>query len=274
MKRLLDFTGFLNESLYGSEIYYIFIPLDKNLKCVYSDLENSSTPLPSQRDNSGTAGYLLVPCTTETFYFGVNYLNRDFGSCEGKINRTKSPEKEGFLFMNSDVDFDPTAIGSTGVKSIGAGVPGYMKQDGIYLRSGDALALEFIMKRQSSFQVISVSSIDEKISNGFQKNTAIKLEYSDLEEAAGEIRDMLAAASDESFGLEIYISRRNRKKYSVTDDLLNLFEADKGKFMTFNFSQEKIDQIIDMAKETAESEDVIQTIENLTDLKDSGFFDD
>ena len=48
--------------------------------------------------------------------------------------------------------------------------------------------------------------------------------------------------------------------------------------MSFNFSTEKIAEMIELAKESVQeeegAEDIVQTLDNLSDLKASGFFDD
>lgn len=279
MERLLGFNQFINEGMFGgTDLFYIFIPLDKNFKCQYSDITNSKTELPSQRDNTGTAGYLLVPSTIETLHFNVQELPKPYGDVTGTIKHTRKSDDDGLLLMNAPSDFDPTKIGSTGVKTVYADVPGYLQNEGIYLKSGDALLLEFLLRRFDGFEEIPVSEIDERVSNGFQSNTAVKLSFEDLREAGTEMRSWLAAASDDSLGLEIAINRRNRKKYDTSKELLELFKNEGAKFMSFNFSTEKIAEMIELAKESVQeeegAEDIVQTLDNLSDLKASGFFDD
>jgi hypothetical protein len=63
-------------------------------------------------------------------------------------------------------------------------------------------------------------------------------------------------------------------QYDVTEELLDLFIKAPGDFMTLNFSEETFNKISALAKEREPEQNLAQTIDNLSDFKAGGFFDD
>ena len=270
MKRILDFDSFLNESFFGFYLPILFIPVDKNFKCVDSNLTTSKTPLPSERDNTGVAGYLLVPATVESAQaiFGP-YFKQPSKSTSVEVGYTKKPENDGYIVMNGGA----ASAARTGVASVSADVPGFGQQAAIYLKSGNAYIAETLMKK-SDWEPGEIGDIKgKKMSNGFPSNRYLGCEYfGGMDDAIAGLREILAASS-EDIGIK-FETPELAKQYDVTEDLLDLFIKAPGDFMTFNFSDETFNKISALAKEREPEQNIAQTIDNLSDLKSGGFFED
>jgi len=270
MKRILDFDSFLNESFFGFYLPILFIPVDKKFKCVDTNLTTSKTPLPSERDNSGVAGYLLVPATVESAQaiFGP-YFKQPSKSTTVEVGYTKNHEKDGYIVMNGGA----ASAARTGVASISADVPGFGQQAAIYLKSGNAYVAEMVMKK-SGWDPEGIGNIKgKKMSNGFSSNKCLGCEYfGGMDDAIAGFREILAASSKD-IGIKFENSGL-AEQYDVTEELLDLFIKTPGDFMTLNFSEEVFNKISELAKEREPEQNVAQTIDNLSDLKSGGFFED
>ncbi len=270
MKRILDFNSFINESFLGAHAAFIFVPVDKNFKSLDRDLPNSKTLFPSELTGLGAAGYLLVPSTVETFQF-INspYFKKAYPTTSGGISYTKNPDKDGVIVMNGG---DAYSTGkSTGVASVTADVPGFSQNAAFYFKSGNALILEILMKREG-WEEIFIKDLARKIGNGFESNKAIQNTFWGGIEDEGQIMKELFAASSEDIGLEI-TDEEVKKRYDVTEELLDLFKNKPGDFVSLNFSKGTFERISELAKESG-SEEISKTIDNLSDLKSAGFFED
>jgi hypothetical protein len=271
MGKILNFKGFLNEGAFGSLSAFVFVPVDKNFKSVDTDIPNSKLLLPSQRSNAGVAGYLIVPATVETNELMKSpYMMGDRYGVSGRIGYTKSHTKDGIVIMNGGDEF--TTGAATGVASVTAKVPGFGQNAGYYFKSGNALILEELMKKEG-WEEENINDIrGRKIGNGFPSNkTLTYLAFSGIEEAAKIIKELFAASS-EDLGLKID-DPEIAKNYDSTDLLLKIFIKDPSGFIELNFSEGTFEKISSLAKE-ASTEDVAKTIDNLSDLKSAGFFED
>lgn len=270
MGKVLNFKGFLNESAFGSLSVFVFVPVDKNFKSVDTDIPNSKLLLPSQRSNSGVAGYLVIPATVETnelmkspYMMGPKY------GVSGHMKYTKSPANDGIIIMNGGDEF--TTGASTGIASITAKVPGFGQNAAYYFKSGNALILEELMKKEG-WEEENISDIKRKIGNGFPSNKALSyLAFGGIEEAAKLIKELFAASS-EDIGLK-FEDPEVAKNYDSTDFLLKMFSENPSGFIELNFSEGTFEKISSLAKETG-TEEVSKTIDNLSDLKSAGFFED
>jgi hypothetical protein len=271
MKRILDFNGFLNESTFGSLSAFVFVPVDKNFKSLDTDIPNSKLLLPSQRSNSGVAGYLVVPATVETSELVKSpYFRGSKEGISGGIGYTKSPAKDGIIVMNGGDEFSTGA--STGVASITAKIPGFGQNSAFYFKSGNALILETLMKKEGWDEELISDIKGRKIGNGFPSNkTLTYLSFSGIEDSIKVIKELFAASSGD-IGLKIEDSEIE-KNYDVTDFLLKMFTETPGDFVELNFSEGTFEKISALAKESG-TEEVAKTIDNLSDLKSAGFFED
>lgn len=271
MRKVLNFKGFLNESSFGSLSAFVFVPVDKNFKSLEKDVANSKLLLPSQRSNAGVAGYLVVPATVETselmkspYFMGSNY------GISGRVGYTRTPSKDGVIIMNAGEEFKSGS--ATGVASITADVPGFGQNAAYYFKSGNALILETLMKKEY-WDEETISDIkNRKIGNGFPSNTTLTYQaFGGIEEAAKLIKELFAASS-EDIGLKFEDSEIE-KKYDTTDFLLQIFTKNPSEFVELNFSEGTFEKISALAKESG-TEEVSNTIDNLSDLKSAGFFED
>lgn len=273
MKRILDFESFLNESFFGFYLPFLFIPVDKNFKCLYSDLQSSNTPLPSERSNAGTAGYVIIPVTVECAQvLSSPYFKQPSKRTSVSVGYSKDTNKDGFIVMNGG-KADINAVGSTGFSPITAEIPGFGQQAALYLKSGGAYIAELLMKKMGWEKEEVVNLKGKKISNGFGPNQYLAGHYyGGMDDAITELREILAASSSD-LGIT-FVDEKISKEYDVTEELLDLFTKNPGEFMTLNFSQEIFDRISQMAKEKEPDQNISQTIDNLSDLKSGGFFED
>jgi hypothetical protein len=271
MKRILNFNGFLNENVFGSLSAFVFVAVDKNFKALDADIPNSKLPLPSQRSNAGVAGYLVVPATIETSELIKSpYFRSSKEGISGGIGYTKSPAKDGIIIMNGGDDF--TTGSATGVASVTAKVPGFGQNSAFYFKSGNALILETLMKKEGWDEELISDVKGRKIGNGFPSNkTLTYLAFSGIEESAKLIKELFAASSSD-IGLKID-DPEIEKNYDVTDFLLKMFTEKPGDFIELNFSEGTFERISALAKESG-TEEVSNTIDNLSDLKSAGFFED
>jgi hypothetical protein len=161
---------------------------------------------------------------------------------------------------------------STGIAPITAEIPGFGQYIAIYLSAGNAFMAESLMRKEG-WEELKISDIrGRKIGNGFPDNTIMSCNFwGGIEDSAQSIKTILGAVSD-TIGLKL--DDELKEKYDLTDDLLNLFRTRPGDFMSMNFSQEVFQRISDLAKEQAPEENISQTIDNLSDLKSGGLFDD
>jgi hypothetical protein len=268
MKRLLDFKEFVNESFISNNLSFIFIPLDKDYKSLDTDIANSKTPLPSESIKAGTVGYALVPATVETDKL-INsvYFNQPYEGITGRIGYTKKITQDGFIVMNGG-----KTPSTTGVASITAEIPGFSQSIAFYLTCGNSFIMESLMKKEG-WEEMKIEDIGgRKIGNGFSQNKVMSCEFwGGIEEASGSIRVLLGAVSD-NIGLSL--DDELKEKYDITQDLLDLFKSRPGDFMSMNFSEEVFQKISELAKEQAPEENIAKTIDNLSDLKAGGLFDD
>jgi hypothetical protein len=284
MKRIHSFTNFVNESMMAgiTDVYFIFVPVNKNFESLDKSIESSNTPFPSEGIKSGTHGYLLVPVTIENSRFLDSASARPSEGISGNIKFTKNSDEDGFIVMNdimagvAGVLPGGSAIkaGLTGRKATSATVDGFGRQKAIYLRSGNALIAEMLMKNLADGEKIQVKDIKyNKISNGFDKNECMFIRfYGGHDEAVEIIKSILAAASD-NIGISIN-DPEILKKYDSTEILYDFFKTNPGEFMSMNFSAGVFEKVSDLAKEKEPEKNVSQTIDNLKDLKSSGLFDD
>ena len=270
MKRILDFDGFLNEAFFGFYLPILFIPVDKKFKCVDTNLTSSKTPLPSERNNAGVAGYLLVPATVEAAQaiFGP-FFKQKTKSTSVEIQYTKKPDQDGYMAMNAG----DSSGSKTGVASVSAEVPGFGQQAAIYLKTGNAYIAEILMKK-SDWEPAEIGNLKgKKMSNGFPSNGYLGCEYfGGMDDAISGFREILAASSDD-LGVK-FEDKGLANQYDVTEELLDLFIKAPGDFMTLNFSEETFNKISTLAKEREPEQNIAQTIDNLSDFKSGGFFDD
>lgn len=276
MKRILDFTDFINESFLGTHSAFIFVPVDKNFKSVDKNLTNSNTPFPSELLGSGgIAGYLLVPCTTESVQFITGpFFKRESEGVKGFIPYSKTPDQDGYTSMNSAAIAPDLVSGAkSGIASVFSEVPGFNQTAAFYFKSGNALILEILMKKQG-WDTVEVKDIKKKIGNGFESNKALQFSfYGGMDIQIDLIKKLFAASSDD-IGLTIVDKNlKSEEKYDATEELLDLFNQKPGDFITLNFSPGTFDRISNLAKERG-TENVAQTIDNLGDLKSAGFFED
>jgi len=271
MKRILDFEGFLNESFFGFYMPFIFIPVDKKFKSLDPNLVSSSTPFPSERNNSGTAGYLLVPVTVEANQVVMGPLRQKNDTTSGGIKYSKDTADDGIIVMNGGDEYSTGA--KTGIASITAEVPGLGQQVGIYLKTGNAYIAEILMKKNYYEESIVGDIKGKKIGNGFKDNKVLGCEYfGGMDDAVAGFREILAASSTD-IGID-FVGNTMPENYDATNELLDLFMTKPGDFMTLNFSQEVFDRISNLAKEKQPDQNISQTIDNLSDLKSGGLFDD
>jgi len=275
MKRILDFSEFINEGFVGTHSSFIFVPVDRNFKSIDKNLSISDTKFPSELlGTGGIAGYVLVPCTVETSQF---IDGRDFraGSIpediKGSISYTKNTDQDGFTVINSPEKSSSGML--TGKASIFSEIPGFGQNLCIYFKSGNALILEMLMKKQGWDEVV-VKNIKKKIGNGFDTNKALQFSFFGGMNFQLETIKKLFAASSEDIGLKFVNPKEMQEpEFDVTQELLDLFNQKPGDFVALNFSEGVFDKISNLAKERG-TENVAQTIDNLGDLKSAGFFED
>ena len=271
MRKVLNFKGFLNESSFGSLSVFVFVPVDKNFKSLDKDIANSKLSLPSQRSNAGVAGYLIIPATVETnelmkspYFSGGKY------GISGHVGYTKSTTKDGVIIMNAGEEFKSGS--ATGVSSITADVPGFGQNSAYYFKSGNALILETLMKKEGWDEETIGDIKGRKIGNGFSPNTVLSYQaFGGIDEAAKLIKELFTASSND-IGLK-FDEPEVEKNYDTTDFLLRIFSKSPSEFIELNFSEGTFEKISALAKESG-TEDVSNTIDNLSDLKSAGFFED
>jgi hypothetical protein len=93
-----------------------------------------------------------------------------------------------------------------------------------------------------------------------------------MDDAISGFREILAASSDD-LGVK-FEDKELANQYDVTEELLDLFIKAPGDFMTLNFSEDTFNKISALAKEREPEQNLAQTIDNLSDFKSGGFFDD
>jgi hypothetical protein len=272
MRKVLNFRGFLNESSFGSLSAFVFVAVDKNFKALDHDIPNSKLDLPSNRSNAGVAGYLLVPATVETneLMKSPYFMGGAKDTVSGRIKYTKSTLHDGLIVMNGGDDFSTGA--ATGVASITAKVPGFGQNTAYYFKSGNALILEMLMKKEGWDEETINDLKGRKIGNGFPTNNVLTyLAFGGIEEAAKLIKELFAASSGD-IGLK-FEDPKTESNYDSTDFLLKIFSQNPGEFVELNFSEGTFERISALAKESG-PEEVSKTIDNLSDLKSAGFFED
>lgn len=273
MKRILDFTEFINEGFLGTHSAFIFVPVDKNFKSLDKNLTTSSTPFPSELlGMGGVAGYVLVPCTVETSQFIASpHFRGETPDVKGVIPYSKSTVQDGYTVMNSPADMVSGVL--TGKASTFSEIPGFGQSSAFYFKSGNALILEILMKKQG-WEESMVKDIRKKIGNGFETNKALQFSfYGGMDFQIGAIKKLFAASS-EDIGLKFTNSKEMQEpQFDATQELLDIFNQKPGDFVALNFSEGVFDKISNLAKEKG-TENVAQTIDNLGDLKSAGFFDD
>lgn len=272
MRKVLNFKGFLNESSFGSFSAFVFVPVDKNFKSLDKDIANSKLSLPSQRSNAGVAGYLVVPATVETneLLKSPYFLGDNNSGVLGRIGYTKTTSRDGIIVMNAGEEFKSGS--ATGVASITAEVPGFGQNSAYYFKSGNALVLENLMRKEYWDEETIADIKGRKIGNGFPPNTALTYQaFGGIEEAAKLIKELFAASSGD-IGLK-FEDTEAEKKYDTTDFLLQIFSKNPSEFVELNFSEGTFEKISALAKESG-TEEVSKTIDNLSDLKSAGFFED
>jgi hypothetical protein len=271
MKRIQSFYSFINEGVFGTFVAFTFIPVDKNFKCLDADLVNSKTLPPSEGLKSGTYGYLLVPVTIETQQLLLSPYFKQTNTVKGNIDYVKGPDTDGLIVMNGG---EYASGAKTGKASITAEVPGFSQNIAIYLKSGNALIAEILMKKIEGWDVDEIkNSGNKKIANGFPSNNCIMFNYWEGVESASECIKTILAASSSDIGLSIN-DLENIEKYDPTEDLLEFFKNNPGDFMSMNFSGGVFEKISDLAKQKEPDQNISKTIDNLSDFKSSGFFDD
>ncbi len=273
MKRILDFTGFINEGFIGTHSAFIFVPVDKNFKSVDKNLSTSDTKFPSELlGTGGVAGYVLVPCTVETSQF-INspHFKSETPEVKGGISYSRSANQDGYTVMNSPADMVSGSL--TGKASIFSEIPGFGQNVAFYFKSGNALILEILMKKQGWDEEV-VKNIRKKIANGFETNKALQFSFYGGMDFQIETIKKLFAASSEDIGLKFANPKEMQEpEFDVTQELLDLFNQKPGDFVALNFSEGVFDMISNLAKEKG-TENVAQTIDNLGDLKSAGFLED
>lgn len=289
MRKILTFDGFLNESVLGNSLAFIFVPVNKDFKSLIPNLSTSETPLPSEGIPHGAKGYLIVPATVETsLIMPSRYLAMDYPGIKGRINFTKDSSDDGIIGMNSTDAEDELvkALGtfggarskprrSTGISPASAEVPGFSANLAFYLNTGSAYVLEMLMQKNGWDREKVSDLVGKKIANGFPDNTCMNNMFWSLDDAMAGIKVMLGIASS-SMGIDIdYDEIDDSINCEYVTDLLNFFKKNPGQFMSMNFPKSLFDRVSAMAKEEAENPEALsQTIDNLSDLKSSGFFDD
>ena len=273
---MLKFNDFVSESLLGLTSIFTFVPVDKNFKSLDSNLTKSKTPLPSEITIPGIKGFLLVPTTIETSKMILSpYFKAKSPTVDGTISYTRDSKKDGIIAMNGGDEF--TTGSKTGVASISANVPGFGQQPALYFKSGSAFILEILMKK-NDWEERTVGDIrGKRISNGFPDNKCVEVTCWETIEVAGSmLREIFAAASSDCGLIINWEKIEDPEKYDATEELIALFKTRPGDFMAMDFSQEIFDKISNIVKEEGgpEMEDLSKTIDNLSDLKASGLFDD
>lgn len=273
MKRILDFTGFINEGFLGTHAAFIFVPVDKNFKSVDKNLSTSNTRFPSELlGTGGISGYVLVPCTVETSQFiSSPWFKNEIPEVKGGISYTKSTAQDGYTVMNSPADSAGGIL--TGKASVFSEIPGFGQNSAFYFKSGNALILEILMKKQG-WDEVEVRNIRKKIGNGFETNKALQFSFYGGMDSEAETIKKLFAASSEDIGLKFADPKEMQEpEFDATQELLDLFNQKPADFIALNFSEGVFDRISNLAKERG-TENIAQTIDNLGDLKSAGFFDD
>jgi hypothetical protein len=278
MRKILTFDGFLNESVLGNSLAFIFVPVDSNFKSLIPNLSTSKTPLPSEGIPHGARGYLIVPVTVETsMIMPSRYLAIDYPGIKGQIKFTKDPSDDGMIGMNSAEDdvMIGTSRRSTGISQTSAEVPGFSSNLAFYLNTGSAYVLEMLMQKNGWDKENVSDLVGKKIANGFPDNICMNSMFWTLDDAMAGIKGMLGIASS-SMGIDIdYDGLDDSLNCEYVTDLLDFFKKSPGQFMSMNFPKSLFDRVSAMAKEEAENPEALsQTIDNLSDLKSSGFFDD
>jgi len=291
MRKILTFDGFINESILGNSLAFMFIPVDSNLKSLIPNLSTSSTPLPSEGIPQNAKGYLIVPVTVETSMIMTSaYLWTDYPGIQGRMNFVKNASTDGVIGMNSTAAEDQLnnallkygllpqaapARRSTGITQVSAEVPGFSSNLAFYLNTGSAYVLEGLMRKNGWDKEKVSDLIGKKIANGFPDNTCMNNMFWSLDDAMVGIKALVGISSD-AMGINIdYEKLDDSIICEYVTDLLNLFKKSPGEFMAMNFPKSLFDRVSDMAKQEAESPEALaKTIDNLSDLKSSGFFDD
>jgi hypothetical protein len=275
MRKILTFDSFVNESVMGSSLSFVFIPLDKNLDCLIPDLAKSKTPLPSEDVPNGTSGYLIVPATVETsLVLPSPHFAAEIGGVTGRLEYSRDFSKDGIMGMNGAA-FAGNQVGSTGVVTKTAKVPGFSQNLGVYLKSGNGYILEILMKKNGWEEEKISGLIGKKISNGFSDNICMTNTFFSLDDGLINLKQLLAVSSNE-LGISVKSDSLDiPENFRFIPEVLDLFKSNPGKFMSMNFSDDIFKRVSQMAKDDAENpESLIKTIDNLSDLKSGGFFED
>jgi hypothetical protein len=289
MRKILTFDNFINESILGNSLAFIFVPVDDDMVSLIPNLSKSSTPLPSSGIPQGTKGYLIVPVTVETsMIMPSRYLAIEYKGIKGAIKFSKNSSEDGMVGMNSTDPEDQirkalgpaapyftTAKRSTGITTKGATVPGFSSNLAFYLSAGNAYVLENLMRKNGWDEEKVSDLVGKKIANGFPDNTCMNKMFWSLDDAMIELKAILGVSSN-TIGLEVDFDEVDDSiEFEYVQDLLKLFKKSPGQFMSMNFPQSLFDRVSDMAKSETESPEALsKTIDNLSDLKSSGFFDD
>lgn len=285
---LANYSTFINENMFTQNCNFIFVPVDKDFKSLIPDITKSNTPFPSEM-NMGTniAGFLLVPAfldTREIMNSPWMKSHDDTPDIKGYYSLTSDPRKDGPILMNLS---DPSSVSSgafsgiattykgnlSGTEKKVAMVPGFQQHYGFYFKSGSAWVLEKLMLDEG-WEPEKMSDVtDRKVANGFPDNKTIsKYFWEGLDGTIKSLKELFGACSS-SFGFVLSGETEDKYKNKVSDLLLDLFKTNPGYFMALNIDKGISEQVMERAKET-EGEDITDTIDNLSALKDSGFFDD
>ena len=271
MRKILNFEGFLNESLFGTYMAFIFVPVDKNFVSVSSNIAQDDLKPPSQGLHPNSYGYVLVPVNAET----ANMLERlnTLGKsdvADGEVQYVKSADQDGFIVIN----YNPTSTTyrHTGISPKSAEIPGMMQNLAIYLSNGPAYLIDKTM-RKSGWEENTISALYTKIANGFPKNTILEYQgFGGKEEALKDLTKILAISS---FNCGLFLNDLDLlDEYGVTEELLSVFENSPADFIRMNLSPVTIEKVKQLAADKNPTQNITNTIDNLSDLKSSGLFDD
>jgi hypothetical protein len=274
MKKILSFDQFLNENVLGHMLAFTFVPVDASLKSTIANITTSDTPLPSEQS---AKSYLLIPTTAETGTILFSpYFKSPAPTVTGAPHYITSKGEEGFVSVNHDASKGLPSLSPTKTPPVTAEIPGLGNSvPAIHLKSGSANLLEMLM-RKFDWEEKTVSDIKarRKIGSGYDTNRIMTyLSYGTIEDVCEELKQILAVATNGEIGFKLDPSLEER--FDLTQDLLDIFKKEPGKFMSMDLPEETFKKVSELAKEQAgeDSEIVSQTIDNLSDLKSSGLFD-
>ena len=276
-KGLKNYSTFINESMFGQNCDFLFIPVDRDFNCLISDLTYSTTPMPSKTNIAGVAGFVMVPAFLDTKeIINSPYMNMvENPDISGRFTITDDHRVDGKILINYDPNNIPPGTVPEMFKAPKktATIPGFSQNYGFYFKSGSAWVIEALMKEEGwEEESLKNASRIRKRANGYDSNVALHMEFFQLEDALESIQSLFGASSS-SFGYRLSGATEEKYKNRVSDLLLDLFKKDSVYFMSLNIDKGISDQVIERAKET-EDQNTTETIDNLSTLKDSGFFDD